>query len=519
MKATTYLLVTTLKNKLKLLLKRPLMLILVILFTIFMVAMLLLSLIMPLDEVEFRNPTEMYLIIFAFLSFIFFLTAFNGLKTGATFFTMPDVNLLFTAPIKPKTILHYGLIKQIGTSLFVGIFLVFQYTWLRASYGLNILSFFIFLLSYSINLFLSQLTGMAIYTHTSSHDKRRTIIKIILYLFFLLIISYALYLFVLYYPDINTIIGNINSNFFFFIPVAGWLTALCVGVIEGNLLFILIGLLSSLILCITLILLISNLNTDYYEDVVKTTEYVHSILSARKEGKLVEAIPRNVKLGDVGIHKGKGASVLYFKLMKESKRKKIFIFDGVQMFLLFATIIFAFIVKKEGLFPIYIFSLYLSMLTITLGRWVKELNHHYIYLIPESSFRKLIFILLENFKQIVIFTTIQYLILFLITQEQIISILFYAISFISFNFIFTAITVLTDRIFGQISNKFLNGFLYLILVVIVALPGIIGGVIISAFFNNEVLFILGISSLWNIFISLIILFACRNILSVAEIKN
>ena len=40
----------------------------------------------------------------------------RGLKSGATFFRMSDVHFLFIAPISPKLILFYGLIKQLMAS-------------------------------------------------------------------------------------------------------------------------------------------------------------------------------------------------------------------------------------------------------------------------------------------------------------------------------------------------------------------------------------------------------------------
>ncbi|HEY8445314.1 MAG TPA: putative ABC exporter domain-containing protein [Bacilli bacterium] len=518
MKATTYLLLTTFKNRLKLLIKNPVKFIFVLLFVIFMVGSIILSLFIPIKDRDPRNLKELYLIIFALFTFIFYGSSFNGLRSGATFFSMPDVNLLFSAPIKPKTILHYGLLKQLGTSLFVGIFLVFQYSWLRSSYHLNVISFFAILISYSIVIFISQLCALVIYSYTSFNNKRRSIIKILLYLFVLPPFIYAIYLLFKYYPNLQAIIANVKTIFLMAIPFAGWLTSTCIGIIEINVLLIIISLSPTIIFFIVLLILISKLNTDYYEDVLKTTEYLHHILSARKEGKIIEAMPRNIKVKEVGINKGKGASVFYYKHLRESKRAKIFIFDTVQIVLLISTTIFAILLKKEGLLPIYIFSIYLGMLSVNLGRWIRELNYHYLYLIPVRPFTKLIMILLENFQKIAIFTFIQYLIVFLITQAPVYEILSCAIGYFSFNILFTAVTILTERVLGQINSKTFVGIIYLILILIIAAPGIILGVIALSIYDN-VLVIINISAIWNFIISLIVMFCCRNLLGGAEIKN
>ena len=61
-----------------------------------------------------------------------------GFKNGASMFTLSDVNLLFPAPIRPRAVLYYGLFRQLGASLLLGLFLLFQYGWLHSLYGVGV---------------------------------------------------------------------------------------------------------------------------------------------------------------------------------------------------------------------------------------------------------------------------------------------------------------------------------------------------------------------------------------------
>ena len=62
----------------------------------------------------------------------------RGLKSGATFFRMSDVHFLFIAPISPKLILFYGLIKQLMASALVTLILLAYSSTLTNLFGIEI---------------------------------------------------------------------------------------------------------------------------------------------------------------------------------------------------------------------------------------------------------------------------------------------------------------------------------------------------------------------------------------------
>ena len=127
MKGMRYLFLTTVKNSLKELLRKPSRLITSLLF----VAALALVIVsgnmggVPEGGDQSRATAELYAIVLALYAVVFVLGINKGLSPGASFYTMSDVNLLFGLPVSPKRILVYGLIKQMGTSLLVGFCLLY----------------------------------------------------------------------------------------------------------------------------------------------------------------------------------------------------------------------------------------------------------------------------------------------------------------------------------------------------------------------------------------------------------
>ena len=163
MKALVYLFLVRLKNQIKELFKSPAKVILLIFIIATFVALIFSGNSVGAYGENFRDIKEMYAIIFALYNFIFFTVSYGGLSKGGTLFSMADVNFLFTSPIKSVVILFYGLIQQIGTSLLLGIFILYQYGWLHGLYGIEPGFLVIILLGYAITLFCAQFTAMFIY--------------------------------------------------------------------------------------------------------------------------------------------------------------------------------------------------------------------------------------------------------------------------------------------------------------------------------------------------------------------
>ena len=176
--ALSFVLLTKLKNQIKSLAKSPGKLI----YAVILIVLLGVTLFSGGKAAEdqervIRDIRELTAGITAMYTVLFLLVVNNGFNQGGRLFSLPDVNLIFTAPISRQRVLFYGLFQQMGTSLLVGLFILFQYSWLHNLYDISYGVLLIILVGYGITTFLGQVTAMVIYSFTSSGDKIRGRVK------------------------------------------------------------------------------------------------------------------------------------------------------------------------------------------------------------------------------------------------------------------------------------------------------------------------------------------------------
>lgn len=523
MKALSYLLIMRLKNRLLALLKSPGGLI----GTIVMLALFGFVLFSgnqgAMEAEAFRDIAELNALAFALLAIIFVLVAKNGLGKGTSLFKMPDVNLIFTSPISSRLILFYGLLQQLGTSLLMGFFLLYQYSWMHMVYGIGLPYLLTLALAYGLTVFCAQMTAMAIYIFTAGNPRRK---RVALWVVVAVPAVFAVYLLVRavqgqanLVPALVQAATGLPMSLF---PVAGWARELLVGISTGQWLLAL-GMLAAIGAYIALMARwITTAQTDYYEDVLQATERTYTAVVAQKEGKVAEALPDNIKVGKTGLNRGWGASAFYYKHKLESRRARRFILEPMSLLMLVMTLVFAFFMREAGLIGILTFSVYLQFFTVSMGRWVRELLLPYVYMVPEPPFRKLLYCLMETFRKQAVEAVVLALGLMLIMGLTPLETLAFAISRLSFALLFTAGLLLVERLFTSVKAKWLALVLMLVVELIMAIPGIVLAVWVSiawpAFmtFNLRALLLPAVA---NVPIALLAIFASRNLLRTAELNN
>lgn len=524
MRALTYLLLVKLKNNLIQLLKSPAKLI----YTVFMTACLVIVIISG-SMTSHQEVTELldreYLVggILAVYALMFYLSVNSGFNSGATIFRMPDVNLLFVGPYHPRTLLIYGVFQQLGTTLFAGIFLVFQYAWLHNAFGVTPLNMLFIMLGYVLVLFVAQLLSMIIYCLTNDNDILKKILKAVLYL---PILAFAGYYFIDAIISDNLsiqILATIgDSPAGCFLPVYGWITALVKGALLNNSSTLIIGAIVSIITITVVMALLCVIRMDYYEDVLQTTEAAYASVTAAKEGRVQEAAPRNVKLGRTGIGKGFGSNAFYYKHLIENRRGKVLLLPTLTLVLCGCGIVAAFFLKEVGMLPILGFMVYMKMFTIGMDRLPREMLKPYIYMVPESSFKKLFYCMLEAFPGYFAEAILLYVPAGLITGTSVPEIIFFVIASVSFSFLFICANLFVERIFGMFTSKMLLITLYMLMLLLLSAPGIILGCVFAfevCVIISEIFTILLFMSICNVLLAFGMIFASRNVLEYAEMNN
>ena len=526
MSVLRYLTVTTLKNKLKDLKNHPSKLIAYLLLAALMVILVVAG--NGDADWEPRPMEELGLIALAFYGIIFVADVLKGFFSGATFFTMADVNLLFSAPILPKRILFYGLIRQVGMTLYVGFFIFFEYGILHNTYGVTLPQLFLLFLGYGITYFCAEITAMVIYIFTNGNPARKRALKLCLYAFVVLLAVAAAIPFIKngFTDALGSLSQGAASPLVSYYPVLGWAKSFAYMALTGNIgmLFLFLGLILAYIAA--MVVLITKMQSDYYEDVLQATETTYAQKQAAKEGKIQEtslSITGKIRRGATGMGKGRGAGVFYYKHMLENRRAGVFFFDKMSLLFLLIGGVMAFFMKDLGMIGIFAMFTYFQLFTSATGRWLRELDTHYVYLIPERPFSKLIRLCAENICKVAVDAIITMLVIGLIIGASPVEIAAAVAARFGFGMVFMAGNILSQRLFGSIASKGLLMFLYFMFMILVCLPGIFGGILLGTVLPVSAPLQLAAGMFgtvaFNLLLSMLLLFLCRNVLDNLELNR
>lgn len=517
MKSLIYLLILKGKNNILALLKKPFQLLFIVVF----VALMLFTVFSAKTShsTAYRSIEELYSIVLIYFSGIFIMFSKNGFHSGASLFSMADVNLLFLSPIKSRTILTYGLFQGLGKAITLGFFILYQSSLIRGTYGVGFSALVFILIGYALTVLLSQMTAMIIYSFTCSDENKKRIVKGVYYF---VIGGFFVLLVLLTYKKGNLSLVSfgetLRKKIFLFFPVGGVTSLFCEGMISGSTVKILTGLGLVAALIGLFYVLISLINHDYYEDVLKATEVSFSAITARKEGKAHEATPTNVKVGKTGLSKGFGASAISEKHKTENRRSRVFLVNITSLVFIALSTVYSFIMKDM---PIVVFCLNVYMLTISVGtgRWAREFSYPYIYLIPESSFKKLFYLLKGDIPNLVAESILCFIPVHFILHQSIFITIGMIAARISFAFLFIGVNMILQRFFGSTDKKIFIGLAYFFLIILFSLPAILVGVFLWGilFFDSAIVYF--VVAVVNTVVSAITLFLTRNVLSYSEINS
>ena len=476
---------------------------------------------MSRDSESLRDFGELEAILLAIYSVVFVLIAKNGFVNGAAMFSMADVNLLFNAPFRPKTMLFYGLFSQMGHALSLGVVLIYQYSWLRSAYDVTLVKLLVIMVGYAMTVFLAQMVAMLIYSLTSGSDAKCRIAKAVFYgVFLVFLVIFGLNVMQGEGEMLPRVVAAANQPLMHFLPVAGFLRFGVAGAITGNWIHACIAVACFAALIVAFYILVSLLRMDYYEDVLKAAEVSFSAITARKEGKAQELAPRNVKIGKTGLSRGVGASVIAEKHKIENRRSRFLVFDLMSVIFAAATVVFAVIIK-DGV-GAFAFSVYMMVMSVGAGRWAKELTMPYVYLIPEPPFKKLLYTIKEQLPALAAQSVLNFVLLpFLIDCDWLTCIAMMTARF-SFGLLFIGVNLLLSRLLGgNGNNKAIIVMVYFLFCLLASIPSIAAGVALyyvylgfaSIAFSFFAIFVV------NILLALLLLFLCRNILETSQNNN
>lgn len=498
---------------------------------IFVGAMLFSLISSPGAEADGSRPDIRLLhgIYFVVLLFFSGICILPGLKSGSTFFKMADVNFLFVSPLSPTEILAYGLVKQMGANLVMTFFLLLYGAGAVRRFGLTGPQMALLIVGAGVMMFLAQILALLLYSVTNGRPGRVRIAKLCIYA----VPCAAAVLLLRGGFGMQAVLDAAASPALSFLPAVGWMKGFVFSAIAGAWLPA-AGYGAALLAAIaaSVVLLIRS-NPDYYEDVLQHTEETFELQNAVKEGRVLAGKrTRPAKVTDTGINGGWGASTIFFKHLRQSRRKRGGIpFIGLStLILIAANLVLTFILKASGegdpmpseatLLICLAASSYILFFTNAAGDWFMELMKPYIYLIPEKPFDKLFWAtlstLIKPFVDGVLLFAVLAVSLRVNPASAVICILFYT----SMGWVYTSASVLAQRLFGSLEHKGLILIFYFFTLLALVAPGLGGSLLLFVLAGHLPLFVLGLPAvLCNALVSLGVFAVCRNLLSTAEFSH
>lgn len=530
MKSLFFLSACTFKNSLKQMVKKPGMLILYG-FLLFFVVMSFWSMASPseipgMDGVQDISWLKLFYL--GYMLMICFSTVYAGFSTGSAIFDMPDVNFLFVSPVSAKKVLVYGLLKQAVKSFASALFILMMGSMLKSNWNMGIRELLILFGGYLFLIFTMQILAVCIYMITSAYPKIKTPLKAVFFAFLVPVGLYFVWQVVSGTPIARAVLNTVNSAIMYSIPVAGWLNLSTFGFISGSMAAALPGLLLTILFFAACILYIMFGKTDYFEDVLVATEKVFMRQQAIKDGDLDAASnTRKVRLKNKdasGKIWGIGASAFLGKHLVEISRKNRFkILDAGSVSYIVISVVMAFSSKDAdagSFIPLLATTMLMRSFFVGTGLGLRELYHHYIFMIPESSFSKIFWSNLELVVKCFAESLIGMVIAGIILKATVPEILIYILVTTVFSLLLISINLLSMRMFSSVISQGLLLTFYFLFVILVMVPGVVAGAILGMSIGGSIGVIAGIGllTLWELLLSVLFFFLSKGVLDTCDME-
>lgn len=327
---------------------------------------------------------------------IVLINLFFGEKSGAKIFTMADVNFLFPSPRKPQSVLMFRVILQMGYALVGSIYLIFQLPNLILNLGLNGHNAIIIICAWLLILIIGKLISVCTYTLVATYSNLKKYLRPLIYGILSIILAIFLYFIsagdMSKFEAIKLMFASKSTRW---VPIWGWMRGFVMYSIEGNTLFSLISLLAIILICALFIYVIWHIKADFYEDAFSNANKMQEQITAASEGRS-RGIKRSKKIKSGEIGKGQGANIFLFKSLYNRKRSARFGFITKTLETYFVVsvliaLVTKFIAESDNIIPLSAIMIMIVFFRSFGNPIAEESSKNYLFLVPESPFKKLFY--------------------------------------------------------------------------------------------------------------------------------
>lgn len=335
--------------------------------------------------------------------FLFFLSLL-GAKGMGDIFIPADVNMLFSAPMKPQSVMMFRLFTTLGVQILFSVFMLLQLPNLIINLHLSVTAAVVIFTAWIVVNLLATLCQVLIYILSSYSEAIKKNSKIIIYVILALILGIFAYNY--FYGDANPVsaaVKTLTGEKTYWVPFWGWIRGMCMNAIYGNSAFTYMFLALNILGIVGLIVLVWNLKVDFYEDAIISTERKAELLEKSKELKtgVVRTKDRSDKIKRDDFNKGFGANVFFYKTLYNRRRLSYFgVLTKTMLIYALAVAGSVVIMRKADAFADKGFLLACGFMTLiafyrTMGNPLSEdLSRDFFAMIPASARSKLFYSIL-----------------------------------------------------------------------------------------------------------------------------
>lgn len=455
---------------------------------------------------------------------LFLLSIYSGISKKGFSYSMADVNLLFTSPISNIKILVYGFLKEIASGFVLSFFILFQIPILINKFGLTIEGFLILILLIILITFSSSALSLMVYGMFFHFPKRKKLFKNI---FVLATLMLGLYFALNIYKShdyFNSFIHLSTSSIWDYVPLIGFSKSMASSMFSGFSFNIIYPILGFIIFTIIFIYILCKLNLDFYEDVISSAEARETATQYKNSGYDAKQLDYSklkykpwTRKNVTDNYSSKFSKAIFRRQLLEYKKTGFYFLNITTVIFISLAVLWGIFLKSD-LFIFFCLSVYLLVLFSSGSKWTLEFNNPSIFLIPDSSKRKMFYSTLSAIIKASIDGILMFLVLGFIIHPDIIEIIFCIITYITFVFLSTYGGVFSYKLFDRVSNNTIKALIKFLSLFIYILPSILIGTFIGINFKylgNYPLYI-GIS-LYNILMSFILMHFSKSIFDTIEL--
>lgn len=436
-------------------------------------------------------------VVFLLLGMFFLLSVQRGLASGDAIYDMSDVNLLFVSPVSPRKVLAYGLVRLVKTAFLAGFFILFQGSSLGSAFGVGFGGLLLIFLSFILSMILLSLMSLVVYSFTNGSPSRKRAVRLLSFALFLPLAGVVLAGYLQSGDPMAALTGALRSPVFSWTPAAGWGAEAAVALVagQGSRAALFVGVILGVSALLGLYIAFSR--ADYYEDVLVATETAFERKRAASEN-IVTAEGANrgkIRVKATGVS-GAGASALFFKHLRESSRvNPLGPLTWASVWTVLGAAAGAFVMRQAGLWNVFQILAWMQLFLIGMGRGLKETYLHYIYMIPASSFSKILWSNLEAVFRVLIESVLIFSIAGAIIGSGLPEILLCMAGYTLFSMLLIGINYLFMYWTGVDMSAGVLIIVYTLIVIVVMLPGLAAAMLLGFSVGGHAGLLLGLAVL------------------------